>query len=55
MSAPRSVAQMIPSATFAVLPDPWSFITLTGMIDTPGATPATPRPLLAVAAIVPAT
>ena len=55
MSAPRSVAQMIPCATSAVLPDPWSFITLTGMIDTPGATPATPTPLLAVAAIVPAT
>ena len=55
MSAPRSVAQMMPRATSPESPDPASFRTLTGMIDAPGATPATPMPLLAVAAMVPAT
>ena len=54
-SAPLSVDQMIPWATSPALPAPLSSRTRTGMIRASGATPAIPMPLLALAAIVPAT
>ncbi len=53
--APRATAQAIPSATAASQMSPSSFMTLTGITTTPGATPDTPRPLPDAAAMIPAT
>ena len=53
--APWSAAQMMPSATSEEEPLPDASSTRTGMILAPGAAPATPTPLFAWAAMMPAT
>src|SRR5690348_16020230 len=52
--APWSAAQRMPSATFAVVPQPCLLSTFTGMSVAQYARPATPFPLFVVCAIVPA-
>ena len=44
--APRATAQAIPSATAESQMSPSSFMTLIGITTTPGATPATPEPVV---------
>ena len=53
--APWSAAQRIACAMAATEPEPCAESTLSGMIVTSGATPATPSLLLVDCAIVPAT
>ncbi len=54
-SAPFWAAQTMPSMTSAIQPLPSASNALTGMIWAAGATPAMPLPLLARAAMIPAT
>ena len=53
--APWSAAQRIDCAMAATEPEPRADSTLSGMIATSGATPATPRLLFVLCAMVPAT
>ena len=55
MSAPLSIAQMMPFDTPETVPDPFEFKTLTGRIRTLGEPPATPTMLAAVAPMIPDT